>query len=380
MTNDVESIVCVHLYDDYSGSTNVFAQTIEALEKKGHVLAILTSNYGENGFIRRRWNVEEFPYRMLKNKSLALIFYAWSQFILFFKVLRLCLLRGYRTVYVSTVLPIGAVVAGRLARCRVVVHSHEVGLGTKALFRGNQFLVNHLANRVICVSEYTALAVGWAEKKTAVIHNSLNLLEWKEARRIGLRKLSRPTMRHAFTCVMACSPRIYKGIDSFLELAACYANEPSTGHPVLFQLILNGEPSDFERANGGQLVAENVSVIYRPPTVYKYYAEADLVMNLSHANLWVETFGLTLLEAMACAVPVICPVVGGCTEVVVSGEGGWLVDSRDIQGLQSVIDTLRSDKDRYRAACNAAYMRADLFSPDRFQSAIQDEFVGRMSI
>jgi len=61
----------------------------------------------------------------------------------------------------------------------------------------------------------------------------------------------------------------------------------------------------------------------------------------------------TLLEAGACARPIIASDVPGCREVVRPGETGLLVPARDIQGLADAIAALAGDPPR-RAAMGRA--------------------------
>lgn len=76
---------------------------------------------------------------------------------------------------------------------------------------------------------------------------------------------------------------------------------------------------------------------------------------LEHADVLViasqeyESFGLTSVEAMAHKVPVVATNIGGIPEVVVSGEGGYCVDSRDVDGYAACIIALLKDK-KLRAA------------------------------
>ena len=56
-----------------------------------------------------------------------------------------------------------------------------------------------------------------------------------------------------------------------------------------------------------------------------FYAASDVGVVCSHS----ESFGLTALEAQACARPVVGTPVGGLSHIVREGETGFLVDDRD---------------------------------------------------
>lgn len=67
-----------------------------------------------------------------------------------------------------------------------------------------------------------------------------------------------------------------------------------------------------------------------------------------------ELFGLVLLEAMACGVPVICSRVAGLTESVHDGETGLTFEDRDAAGLAACMDRLLTDQAlRERLIANA---------------------------
>ena len=57
-----------------------------------------------------------------------------------------------------------------------------------------------------------------------------------------------------------------------------------------------------------------------------------------------EGLGTSLLDAMACARPVVATSVGGIPEVVVDGETGFLVPPRDPGALAAAIGRLVSDR------------------------------------
>ena len=59
---------------------------------------------------------------------------------------------------------------------------------------------------------------------------------------------------------------------------------------------------------------DNLQIISRRNDVTPFYNEASIVLNLSDKQRFVETFGLTALEAMSAGLPVIVPTEGGIAE------------------------------------------------------------------
>ena len=70
-----------------------------------------------------------------------------------------------------------------------------------------------------------------------------------------------------------------------------------------------------------------------------YYSAADVFVTLP----WYEPFGITPLEAMACAVPVIGSAVGGVKYTVLDGVTGCLVLPSDEEALAACLRTLDRD-------------------------------------
>ncbi|WP_223468926.1 glycosyltransferase [Massilia soli] len=72
-----------------------------------------------------------------------------------------------------------------------------------------------------------------------------------------------------------------------------------------------------------------------------YYSAANVFVTTP----WYEPFGITPVEAMACARPVIGAEVGGIKSTVVDGESGFLVPSRDPQALAERLAVLHNNPD-----------------------------------
>ena len=90
-----------------------------------------------------------------------------------------------------------------------------------------------------------------------------------------------------------------------------------------------------------------------------YYRASDLLINPSLS----EAFGISLVEAMATAIPVVATQVGGMQEVVEHGKTGLLVEAGDARALAEAISRLLSDGERRRSMGEAGRARAvELFS------------------
>ncbi len=141
---------------------------------------------------------------------------------------------------------------------------------------------------------------------------------------------------------------------------------------IAFDLVLNAEPSEFRTFCSRNAVAENVTVHPRTSDPTIYYACSDLVLNLSRVDQWIETFGLTLAEAMSFGIPVIAPSVGGPTELISHGVEGYCIDSRDGAALRDAVLALADDPENYAAKSRAALARARDFSFDAYVVALRD--------
>jgi glycosyltransferase involved in cell wall biosynthesis len=82
-------------------------------------------------------------------------------------------------------------------------------------------------------------------------------------------------------------------------------------------------------------------VVFPGPTaeVFKVFTEASVVVHTS----WTESFGMALVEAQSCAVPVIAHDLEGMREVVRNGVTGYLVRPGDVEELALRLDELLAD-------------------------------------
>lgn len=103
----------------------------------------------------------------------------------------------------------------------------------------------------------------------------------------------------------------------------------------------------------------------------KFYSTSSLVLNLSRVDQWVETFGLTIVEALAFGIPVIVPPIGGPIEIVEEGLEGFLISSYEIDKVAKKIAELSNDETTCINLSKNAKEKALIFSEDLFLGKIQ---------
>lgn len=88
-----------------------------------------------------------------------------------------------------------------------------------------------------------------------------------------------------------------------------------------------------------------------------------------------ESFGLAVLEALACGVPCVTSNAGGLPEVNIDGETGFTVNVGEIDTFASKIVQLLSDNDlRKRLSQNAKIISRDRFSVDKVMPLYLDYY------
>lgn len=92
-----------------------------------------------------------------------------------------------------------------------------------------------------------------------------------------------------------------------------------------------------------------------------------------------EGFPNVLLQAGAMQVPVIATDVNGSNEIVVDGETGWLVPSRDTPALKGAMESAAADKAGLKAMGKRARDRiAARYGQDRYRAALLEYYSERL--
>jgi phosphatidylinositol alpha-1,6-mannosyltransferase len=114
----------------------------------------------------------------------------------------------------------------------------------------------------------------------------------------------------------------------------------------------------------GKVTDEELEVVYRGSDLF-------VMPNVPVSND-MEGFGLVMVEANMCGLPVIASNIEGIADVVSDGENGTLIDSGDAEGFCHAIMKYHGNTDLLRAASTRAQLHAAL----RFGwSAVTDRYI-----
>jgi L-malate glycosyltransferase len=352
-----KQIVFVHLLNDYSGSPLVLSQVINTLDNKRFRKKLFISGKASQGFLSDLRNVETeyFWYKWKANPWLRLITYSLSQVLLFFRLLRFW--NKDIVIYVNTLLPFGAALAGWLMRKKVIYHIHETSMKPPLLKSFLRLVANQTAHSVIHVSAYLLDKERLELPVNHVIYNTLS--ETFKAEADAHRKM----VKNSFVILMLCSLKKYKGVDEFVALANKLPG-------LQFELVLNASQQEADDYFSGKKMPSNLKVFPVQKNVHVFYQRASLLLNLSHTDEWIETFGMTVLEAMYYGIPAIVPPIGGIAELVEHGKNGFLISSSCTDQLADHIQLLSGDCITYTQMSMLSKEKAFYFTGPNFTNQI----------
>lgn len=358
----MKHIICFHLFNDYSGSPKVLRMVLEGMLKKGYRVDLVSSKGGVLDELLHYPNLRKhsYPYRFSSNGAVTMLRYGLVQIYTFFLSFR-WLFSKDAVFYINTLLPVGPALAGRLMGKRVVYHYHENAFVKGAFYKMLAAMMERLAHSIICVSEYQASFLKCKQKVT-VVPNAL-----PEA----FVKRLKPDPEAAFgrkTVLMLGSLKEYKGTKEFIQLSQRMTQ-------YRFVLVINDTPENIDKYlkdnNLKKTGGGNLTIYARQSDVFTFYNTSSIVLTLTNSKLAIETFGLTTLEAMANALPVIVPIKGGIAELVEDGVNGFKTDVNDMELIEKQISMLLRTKEYYIKMAKKAWSYSKAYDAGQMRMQIE---------
>lgn len=329
----MKRIACFHLFNDYSGSPKMLKAVVSGLTTNGYSVDLITSRGGVLDEIKGKANLRmrQYDYTFSRNVAIRAMRYAWVQLQVFFIALGYVFKKD-TVIYINTILPVGAALGGRIAGKRVIYHYHENAKAKSTAYRILAKVMQLIASDIICVSKYQRQFLR-RKKRVYIIPNALQTTFTQQVT---------PDAERAFESkrvLMLGSLKKYKGTKEFIELARRLKD-------FNFELVLN-ESEDNIAAYLQEYRIEipaNLDIHPRQNDVVPFYGKASVVVNLSDKHRFIETFGLTALEAMTAGLPVIVPTVGGIAEMVEDGKNGYRIDADNLDKIEHCIQDILTNK------------------------------------
>jgi glycosyltransferase involved in cell wall biosynthesis len=254
------------------------------------------------------------------------------------------------------------------ARNADLVHAHWLPAGWVAARIEKPFVVTLHGTDVMLAERLPAFARSVLRRACLVIGVSTAIAE--AARRFGAQDV--------------------RVIPNGIDLPAAAGVESDPAH-VLYAGRLSKEKGVLELMRAAQglplVVLGDGPLRKRVPQARGFVPRAELEREYAQAAVVVcpsrrEGFGVTCLEAMAYAKPVVASAVGGLRDLVVDGETGVLVPPRDPAALRAAFERLLGDRElRLRLGAAARERAREQFSWDRVVDATLQAYAdasGRM--
>jgi glycosyltransferase involved in cell wall biosynthesis len=238
------------------------------------------------------------------------------------------IIREYKVdaVQVNTIMLREPLLAGRQQNIPTLVHVREsldrdtdlcraIGLSPEAI--RNEVL--HQADYILANSAFTGRTFHKPER-TYLVGNALDAINFDIPNRLNPEIIN-------IALISSNLPK--KGLADFIAIARLLEISTPTA-----RLLLIGPENEYISTMRGEQASGNVPA----NVVFKGYAaspqdairQANIVLNLSHFE---ETFGRTVLEAMASKRPVLAYAQGAIPELITEGVNGFLLPFGDVQAI-----------------------------------------------
>jgi glycosyltransferase involved in cell wall biosynthesis len=362
-----KSIICSHLLNNYSGSPFVLSHAVTVLSNNNYKVKLYIGNKKGKGFLTGLKAAYTYSFYTFKqNKLLRLLYLFGAQLSIFLKLVFSANKNNCQFIYANTLYSFGAALAGKLKGIKVIYHIHETYISPYPLKWFLQKMVQLTASKTIFVSKNHESLGKISNVPSKIIYNCIDPKLYQKSKEFSFL----PKYDNEFNVSMIASLKAFKGISEFLLLVATLVNHSN----IKFHLLLNCselEYTDFARENAK---FSNLTIHARTNDVSKLLQKSNLVLNLTQPDKAIETFGLTLLEAMTFGIPVIAPPIGGPTELVDDGVNGYLISCYEIESIAQKITALSQNSELLLYLSKNAKEKAAEFSPAKFESQLLQLF------
>ena len=331
-------ILFIHTLDSYTGAAKVGAEIIKSIKKEKDLFYI---SCDKGAFLENSSNEKNIFTNLSNNKSINFILFQLTGFFYLLKNHK-----KYDLIFINALGPFLPLLGTFFLRNkRVIQYIHE------------QKIINPILN-FLCLTTTKIV-------RPEIIYSSYFLKKYHNFN-FGISNVLTPPVSENFykippndlnnknIVLMVSSLKVYKGVTKFINVSNLFFLDDSN---VEFQLVLSCTPSEFNNylTFNNLKINTNLKILFKPSNIVNIYHSCKVVINLTQRVSIIESYGLSLVEAITCGKPIICPNIGGPFEINQNEKFGLFVDEASEKDIINKIKILLLNEKLYltkKLTCN----------------------------
>ena len=339
----MKSILFIHSSAELYGSDKSLLNIIKNISRKKFRIYVLLPAEGPlSDEIRKMKNVKLFIFdvAILRRKNLSIkgIIKYFLNFKKSYKYIKKIIKNNkIDIVYTNTSVVFPGAIAAKHCKIKSIWHIREIIKNSYENIVISK-IVNHYADIVIANSKSTAESIRVDKKKISIVYNAVADFNSNKERK----------KRNKYVVGMAGRINRWKGQKLFIEAAKKVIDNIDNIEFVIAGSAYEGEEYITEQIK--KYIKDNnlehkIKLLGQVNDMKKFYESIDIFVLPS---IQPEPFGLVIIEAMDCGLPVIATNHGGPVEIIENNVDGILVSYENSDEIADAIIRLASDKKFYK--------------------------------
>jgi glycosyltransferase involved in cell wall biosynthesis len=339
MPKNLITVLYVHSSDEMYGADLILLQLVEGLDKNHfRPIVVIPTDVNYRRLLSKALQEQKIEVIYLKTAILRRKYFTpWGFLVYFIRLIQstIALIRiihqeSVDIIHSNTAAVIPGALAARLMGKRHVWHIHEIITKPRLLSKSISWLLPRLSDVIVAVSGATRdhLCMGDSknENKVVVIYNGLDLRRFESSGGMG-KQICQEWGIDTRNALIGMVGRIsyWKGQDYFLQVA----KQVIETHPQSRFALVGGTFHGNEKLKDELLDRVKELGLEAVTVISNFRSDIPAILNAFDVFVLPSTqpdpFPTVVLEAMAAARPVVANAHGGCIEMILDHQTGYLV-------------------------------------------------------